>query len=434
MLDRVTVPTVSTRRRWWRFLAVVPDPMRYAASLFRRSGPVLARLADLYIATLPFRILPRRANKIAVVRLDNIGDFILWLDGARAIRTRYPRPDYHVSLIASSKWSEFAESSGLFDDVMAVDPERLIHEARYRRAVCRRIAERRFGTAINPTFSRNTWIDDFLVKATGASVCIGHVGDLSNATRHIKRIADRWYTDLVPESKPAAHELVKNWHFAQKFDPEIFLRGPQLEPGMIRRPSWLPDDNRYFVLFPGAAGLIKIWPIERFGDIAARIHATTGWIGIVCGLASDSSAARELIARRKGVPIMDACGKTTLPELAGVIAEARLTVTNDTGAAHLAAALRVPAVAISGGGHFGRFLPYPTECESANGNLRVAYHSMPCYQCNWRCVYARQPNEPGPCIASVTVEDVWALVEPFLSSRLKAGQRLEISCRPGGSE
>ncbi len=420
MLDRVTVPAVTPRRLWRRFLALVPDHVRYAASLFRRSGPVLARLAGLYIATLPFRMLPRRVNKIAVVRLDNIGDFILWLDGARAIRARYPRPDYHVALIASSKWSEFAELSGLFDEVIAVDPGRFLGASRYRMATCYQIAKRRFETAINPIFSRAPWIDDFLIKATGASTSIGQVGNLSNASMRMKRITDRWYTELVPIPEHAVHELAKNYYFAKRFDPHVVLRGPKLEPAMINRPPWLADDHGYFVLFPGAAWPIKLWPAERFGEIAARIHTKTGWTGLVCGTRSDLSAAQKLITHAKNAPITDACGLTTLAELAGVIAGAKLTVTNDTSAAHLAAALRVPAVVVLGGGHFGRFLPYPAECEPANGNLRVAYHSMPCYHCNWRCIYSRQPDDPGPCITSVTVEDVWALVEPFLGSDLDA--------------
>jgi ADP-heptose:LPS heptosyltransferase len=128
---------------------------------------------------------------------------------------------------------------------------------------------------------------------------------------------------------------------------------------------------------------------------------------------------QRLIAQAKGIPIKDACGQTTLPELAGVIANAKLTVTNDTSAAHLAAALCTPAVAILGGGHFGRFLPYPAECKPDNGALHVACHSMPCYQCNWRCVHARRPDDPGPCITSVTVDAVWAIVERMLEAILE---------------
>ena len=115
------------------------------------------------------------------------------------------------SLIASSKWSEYAESSGLFDEVIAVDPQRFVGERIYRRVTCYQIAKRRFVMAINPTYSRGTWTDDFLVKATGASTSIGQVGDLSNASIRMKRITDRWYTQLVPIPEHAAHELVKNF-------------------------------------------------------------------------------------------------------------------------------------------------------------------------------------------------------------------------------
>jgi ADP-heptose:LPS heptosyltransferase len=376
----------------------------------------IGRVVDLYASTVAFRLLPRRPRHIAVTRVDNIGDFILWLDGARAVRRRYPRPEYHLVLLASAKWSEFAAASALFDEVIAVEVERLYGDSRYRRAMCRAVAGRRFGTTINPTYSRNTWADDFLVKAAGAPISIGYAGNLSNAARYSKSTTDRWYSELVPDVGDATHELEKNWHFAKRFDSHAVLRGPKLEPGMVSRPRWLPADDTYFVLFPGAAGPIKRWPIERFGEIASRIHARTGWTGIICGAASDAGMAQNLIAQARGIPVANACGQTTLPELAGVIAGARLTVTNDTSAAHLAAAVAAPAVAILGGGHFGRFMPYPAECEPASRTLQVAYHSMSCYHCNWRCVHPRLLDDPALCITSVTVEQVWAIVESMLET------------------
>src|SRR6266566_1528114 len=418
MLKRASIQAISPRQIWRRMQATIPAPltnvMIATLRLLQGRSPIW-RFVDLYISTLAFHLLPRYQRKIAITRVDNIGDFILWLDGARAIRNHYPRPDYHLTLIASAKWSTFAETFGLFDEVIDVDMERFFLDGPYRRATYRRVARRRFKTTINPTYSRNTWGDDFLVKATGASMCVGHVGDLSNATRYAKMLTDRWYGELVSGAECATHELEKNWHFAKRFDPQAVLRVQELGLAMISRPRWLPEDKGYFVLFPGAAQPIRRWPIERFGKIAARIHARTGWIAIVCGLASDSTAARKLIADVEDVPIVDACGHTTLSELAGVIAGAKVTVTNDTSAAHLAAALSAPAVVILGGGHFGRFLPYPTECERGKGNVRIAYHSLPCFQCNWRCVHPRRPDDPGPCISSVTVDHVWAVLERTLS-------------------
>jgi ADP-heptose:LPS heptosyltransferase len=385
-----------------------------------RLGLILTRSLDLYSSTFGFNFLPRRARTVAVVRVDNIGDFILWLDGARAIRTHLPRPDCRITLIASSNWSDFAEASGLFDDVIAVDTGRFEKERLYRWVMCRKVARWRFAIAINPTFSRRVFADDLLVKATGAPVRIGQTGDLANATREMQKFADNWYTELVHGSAAAAHELEKNTHFARRFDPQAGLLRPQLEPAMVRRPPWLPAGKDYFVLFPGTFAPIKAWPPERFGELAARIQVKTGWVAIVCGAAADTGAADRIIAGAEGGRITNACGQTSLSELAGVIGGAKLTVTNDTSAAHFAAALGVPAVAILGGGHFGRFLPYPAELHA--DNLRVVYHGMPCYQCNWRCIYPLEGGQAAPCVASVSVQDVWGLVEPVLDSHARAGR------------
>jgi ADP-heptose:LPS heptosyltransferase len=382
----------------------------------RRIAAVLERLADLYLSTFGYGLLSRRAGTIAVVRVDNIGDFILWLDGARAIRTRYPRPDFRLTLIASSRWSEFAEASGLFDDVMVVDTARFAKERAYRRMICRQVADRRFAITLNPTFSRRVLFDDLLVKATGAPIRIGQAGDLSNATRWMQRLANKWYTELVRGSVASTHELEKNADFARRFDPQAVLRLPRLESAMVRRPPWLPSGH-YFVLFPGSHVPLKTWPAERFAELALRIQATTGWSAIVCGAAADAEVAQRVIEHAKGTRITNACGWTSLPELAGVITRAKLTVTNDTSAAHLAAAVGSPAVAILGGGHFGRFLPYPAALQAGNlqaGNLHVAHHAMPCYQCNWRCVYPLGRGAPASCITSVGVEDVWAFVKPLI--------------------
>jgi hypothetical protein len=136
--------------------------------------------------------------------------------------------------------------------------------------------------------------------------------------------------------------------------------------------------------------------------------------------------ATSLLAKATGVPIIDACGRTTLQELAGTIASAKLIITNETGAAHIAAALGRPAVTILGGGHFNRFLPYPIE----NHCVRSAYQRMDCYGCNWRCIY--KPADPGPCILKVTVDDVWTLVGGVLDDDRHswAPQRVEIAGIP----
>ena len=409
---------MSPRRLLRPLLSRMPDRLRdrarstyfYARDTLR----ILVRVCDLYATTLPFRYLPRASQRIAVLRADNIGDFVLWLDGARAIRKCYPKRQYHLTLIAAQKWKAFADSSGQFDDIIAVDPKRFDTEAGYRRKLCLQLASKRFKIAINPTYSRSAWVDDLLVRATGASTCIGHLGDRANQpSPWVKKLTDRWYTDLTATAAGVTHEIEKNWMFAKKFDPTMMLRVPVLEQGMVRRPAWFEDRGDYIVIFVGAEGPIRRWPAERFGEIARRLHAKEGWSAIVCGLESDSDVAKQVVAQYCEVPVLNACGRTTLHELAYIIAGAKLIVTNDTSAAHLAAALKRKAIVVLGGGQFGRFLPYPIIGKELP-SVRAIYHSMPCFQCKWICIHPRGPNDPGPCVAQVSIEDVWAGIAPML--------------------
>jgi hypothetical protein len=68
-----------------------------------------------------------------------------------------------------------------------------------------------------------------------------------------------------------------------------------------------------------------------------------------------------------------------------------------------------------GGGHFGRFVPYP---DNVNGTPPVAvFHQMACYGCNWQCTQPHEPGQPVPCIAAIPVAEVIAATELILLER-----------------
>ena len=104
---------------------------------------------DLMIEARRSRELPRDKGSVVVVRLDGIGDFVLWLACARAIRARYPRPDHRITLVASTAFSDLAASTGLFDEVMAVNARRYIEDNAYSHATLQRVAALRAEVAIS---------------------------------------------------------------------------------------------------------------------------------------------------------------------------------------------------------------------------------------------------------------------------------------------
>ena len=105
--------------------------------------------------------------------------------------------------------------------------------------------------------------------------------------------------------------------------------------------------KRFAVLIPGAAHTSKQWPIERFAAVAERIAKNFGLALAAVGTAGEKKIVTAL-QQNCVVPITDFCGKTTIPQLAALLRQAHLVVSNDTGPGHIAIAQRIPTVLIFG--------------------------------------------------------------------------------------
>jgi ADP-heptose:LPS heptosyltransferase len=85
----------------------------------------------------------------------------------------------------------------------------------------------------------------------------------------------------------------------------------------------------------------------------------------LAGSPADDAIARRIQQVAGGVPLDNLCGQTSLPELAALLSQARLLISNDTVAAHLATQLGTPCVVVLMGENYGEFFPYPADLHSA---------------------------------------------------------------------
>src|SRR5205085_8587440 len=104
-----------------------------------------------------------------------------------------------------------------------------------------------------------------------------------------------------------------------------------------------------FALNAGAEyGPAKRWPAENFVELAAQLHRRTSCHWIVLGGAGDRELANGITSavgtRIGSANVTNIAGETTLRELCAVLKFSVLTVTNDTGPMHVAAALGTPVV------------------------------------------------------------------------------------------
>jgi heptosyltransferase-2 len=161
----------------------------------------------------------------------------------------------------------------------------------------------------------------------------------------------------------------------------------------------IEDQDLVVGLSPGAAyGPAKRWPVERFAAIGDRAIREWGAKVVVIGTEKEKELGETLISA-VAPGAVNFCGMTGLGDALALIQRCQLFVSNDSGLMHVAAALKVPTVAI-----FGSTDSVATGPRGKNA--RIVKQDMECSPClkpecpvGYRCLLAVQP------------EDVWRTME-----------------------
>ena len=363
----------------------------------------------LWVAIVPKH---NQQKLVLLVRQDAIGDFILWLDTAKEYRKYYPPENCKIILIGNALWSDLAKGLPFWDEVLPVNVKAFKTLSRYRWNILRKVRNYGAEIAIQPTYSREFYHGDSLIRASNASKKVSSAGNMSNRDQLKSILADRWHTELIPSSPEQLSELERNAEFFSGFIKKLYLPSyPELEPSGDCNIQELKRKS-FYILSLGANKKYREWPYKYYAKIAQKIHKKTGWLGLICGAENEFDLGEHL-KKLCDAPLQNYTGQTTLSELTCLLAKSQILISNETGTAHIANAVGTPTVCILGGGHFGRFVPYP-ELSGKINNLKVVYYKMPCYGCDWKCVYHIKDEDPAPCISNISVDAVWNEVKILL--------------------
>ncbi|ABM06328.1 glycosyltransferase family 9 protein [Paenarthrobacter aurescens] len=196
------------------------------------------------------------------------------------------------------------------------------------------------------------------------------------------------WTTGIPERERWTRLL--NWHGIHADPLDYRLNRPAV-------PSPRPLAT---VIHVGAAYGSRLWPVERFADVAVEL-AAAGHDVVLTGGVSERGRAEETaaLAKRKGANLDDGllAGEQGLAEFAATIAEARLVVSADTGAAHLASAYERPSVVLFG--------PAPAEEWGPPPGPHVVLTAVELRRGD---VFS---TDPDPALLAVSVRDVLDAVE-----------------------
>jgi heptosyltransferase-2 len=168
-----------------------------------------------------------------------------------------------------------------------------------------------------------------------------------------------WLTRAIPKPAAAMHQRAYyqalTGALGMSATPPFAAVHPNRERArQILKEIGLETGEPFVVFAPGAAyGGAKQWLPQRFAELAQQIIGDRGWSVLMVGTPADRPACEQiaLLASKNGTRqnrLINFCGKSDLPSLAGLLAEARAVVSNDSGAMHLAGAVGTKVIAVFG--------------------------------------------------------------------------------------
>jgi len=169
------------------------------------------------------------------------------------------------------------------------------------------------------------------------------------------------YSKLISVDKNA-HAAKRNLQILSGLPKNLTLRGdphsicPPLKLHIPKVASSSPvmeniqaSAGSYIVISPGSSWPTKSWPATSYRELASRLNESPVLVDqkaiVIVGAKSDLPAA-EIVTKEQDSAIVNLAGKTTIAELLSIISGASLVVCNDSFALHIAAAFKVPTVAI----------------------------------------------------------------------------------------
>lgn len=273
-----------------------------------------------------------RPRRVCLIKPSSLGDIVHALPVLSALRRQWP--DARIAWVVNSGLRSLVDGHPDLDEVIPFDragfrlsPAGLTRFGRFLADLRRR----RFDVAIDLQGLLRSGI---MTAATGAMVRIGQP--------FVREGADRFYNHRLPPVSTEMHAVDRLLKVAEAFGADVsrptFVVATSAEDRRWAREALSGISCPRLILNMGARWPTKRWPPSSFAELARRAFEERGASLITVGALEDRPLVEQLRSDLNPIPVLDLCGKTTLPQLAALSAEADVFLSNDTGPLHLAAA------------------------------------------------------------------------------------------------
>ena len=352
-------------------------------------------------------------DKIIVRSPNWVGDAVLSTPALSVLRGKHPKA--HVSLLARRNVSDCFLNNPDVDEIITL-PEK--NDLSYWLKAFR-LRRKKYDKAI---LFPNSFSSALFLRISGAEEILGYRRDgrgflLTRAPEPTRKLLMEhqvnYYLHLI-ERLPDSAELDDIGTYIIKHKrvsgPEarmalvwVVTQEEKEEARKFLKENKVKSVDRLIGINPGATyGPAKRWFPRSFADVAVKLIDKYSAKILLFGTAQEEEITDE-ISRYMREKCVNASGKTTLRQLGALLSMCELLITNDSGAMHIATAVKTPVVAIFGSTDPVRTGPW-------GERHTVLYRKLNCSPC-----FARKcPHGHYRCFKEIQVREVLLAVEEKL--------------------
>ena len=336
-----------------------------------------------------------RIRRILIIKLRYIGDVLLSTPVIQALKQNIPRAAI-IMVVNQGTEGVLKNQPGLDEAwVFPVKGELgggWLFRMRQQMKLIRHLRRQRFDLLIDLTDGDRAAILGFL---SGAAYRVGFNSE------------GRWrgalYHQVVQAERDKLHAVDYHLEAVRAIGCKADHQNPSLYPSEADRSAvdhllakmGLSTKSVFILLHPGSRWWFKSWPVEKFIDLAKRIHGVLGYSVVVVGGPKDIESAERIVSAC-GPWAKSVAGQITVLQLAVLAQHGQLFIGNDAGPMHIAAAVGTPVVALFG----------PTDPRMwgpLGQGHEVIWKQVDCNPC-WRSDCQRGELN---CMRQITVDEVW---------------------------
>lgn len=338
-----------------------------------------------------------KSFKILVIKLSSLGDVILSAAALRALREKFPLAK--ITLLTAEECKDTVLRCPYIDELLVCDFKNrdsgVLGFLKFNRILQRN----GFDMVIDLQNNRKSHLASFL---SGALDRYGYDnGKLSFLLNHRIKNLDKFLAPVEHQFKilkmlgiELKESRLELWPSAQddRYIDELLSS------------HWLSTNQKLVGINISASSRwqTKNWPVKQIAKLCEGL-AHRDLRVIITGMEKDLKSTETLVSLGKDIKFINACGKTTINQLASLIKRCAVYISVDSAALHIASAMQIPFVALFGPTDYRRHLP-PAQ------RYQVIQKALPCAPC-----YKGECKD-YKCMEMITAQEVLEAVERLLSN------------------